>query len=124
MYVGPPDIDSITEIFNLELAKLGGNGSYDTEQISGKRLAAHPMIVKHQNYLSGAELSAVCREAALLTIERAAAAGGGVSGVENARIGWAEFDAALNKVCSKPRITHEMIQFYADYQKQSGLTVI
>lgn len=102
LYVGPPDKPATKEIFTIELKKMAHASDVQAdrlaEQISG---------------LSGAELVALCREAALQAMEEDR---------ECQEVQMKHFDAVISR--STSRITSEMIEFYESYARTSGLTVL
>eukprot|EP00064_Thunnus_orientalis_P016924 superscaffoldBa00003466_g16997 len=68
-------------------------------------------LVTRTNKYSGAEITAVCREAALLALQE---------DIKAQHIEARHFESALNTV--KPRIPDSLIQSYISYQqRQSGL---
>ncbi|KAF9971140.1 spermatogenesis associated protein 5 [Actinomortierella ambigua] len=101
LYVSPPDLASRTEILRL--------------QMSRRRMAVGPdvdpaVIAEATEGCSGAEVVALCQEAAMKAME------------EDLNIEYVSkrhFDQALAQMTR--RITPEMIQFYDDFRQKSGL---
>ena len=63
--------------------------------------------------LSGAEIAALCREAALVAMEQS---------VQARELTHEHFVRARERIT--PRITQEMLQFYADYRARSTVTSV
>ncbi|XP_053795838.1 ribosome biogenesis protein SPATA5 isoform X2 [Vidua chalybeata] len=99
IYVPLPDAAARKEIFRL---------LFQSMPVSDEVCLAE-LVERTQKY-SGAEITAVCREAALLALQEDIHA--------KSITGW-HFRSALMVV--SPRIPDSLIQFYADYQQQSGL---
>ncbi|XP_010708393.2 ATPase family protein 2 homolog, partial [Meleagris gallopavo] len=99
IYVPLPDAATRGEIFKLHFRSM---------PISEEICLAE--LVQHTHKYSGAEITAVCREAALLALQE---------DINAKCILGRHFRDALMVVT--PRIPDSLIQFYADYQQQSGL---
>uniref|UniRef100_A0A8D0GUY9 ATPase family gene 2 protein homolog A n=1 Tax=Sphenodon punctatus TaxID=8508 RepID=A0A8D0GUY9_SPHPU len=99
IYVTLPDAATRREIFKLQFRSM---------PISNE-VCLDGLVLKTGKY-SGAEITAVCREAALLALQE---------DIQAKHITWQHFQHALTVVT--PRIPDSLQQFYADYQKQSGL---
>ncbi|KAM9236768.1 ATPase family gene 2 protein homolog A [Leptosomus discolor] len=99
IYVPLPDAATRGEIFKLHFRSM---------PVSDEVCLAE-LIQRTQKY-SGAEITAVCREAALLALQE---------DIHAKSIMGRHFRYALTVVT--PRIPDSLIQFYADYQQQSGL---
>uniref|UniRef100_A0A669PZY8 Spermatogenesis associated 5 n=1 Tax=Phasianus colchicus TaxID=9054 RepID=A0A669PZY8_PHACC len=99
IYVPLPDAATRGEIFKLHFQSM---------PISEEICLAE--LVQHTHKYSGAEITAVCREAALLALQE---------DINAKCILGRHFRDALTVVT--PRIPDSLIQFYADYQQQSGL---
>ncbi|XP_042668389.1 ATPase family protein 2 homolog, partial [Centrocercus urophasianus] len=99
IYVPLPDAATRGEIFKLHFRSM---------PVSEEICLAE--LVQHTHKYSGAEITAVCREAALLALQE---------DINAKRILGRHFRDALMVVT--PRIPDSLIQFYADYQQQSGL---
>ncbi|XP_022615588.1 spermatogenesis-associated protein 5 [Seriola dumerili] len=100
VYVPLPDAPTRWEIFSLQFRNMpvAQNVSLDD-------------LVTRTNKYSGAEITAVCREAALLALQE---------DIKAQHIEARHFESALNAV--KPRIPDSLIQSYISYQQQrSGL---
>uniref|UniRef100_A0A4W6BP65 non-chaperonin molecular chaperone ATPase n=1 Tax=Lates calcarifer TaxID=8187 RepID=A0A4W6BP65_LATCA len=100
VYVPLPDAPTRREIFSLQFRNMpvAQNVSLDD-------------LVTRTNKYSGAEITAVCREAALLALQE---------DIKAQHIEARHFESALNTV--KPRIPDSLIQSYISYQQQhSGL---
>ncbi|XP_058693448.1 ATPase family gene 2 protein homolog A isoform X2 [Poecile atricapillus] len=99
IYVPLPDAATRKEIFKLHFQSM---------PVSDEVCLAE-LVERTQKY-SGAEITAVCREAALLALQE---------DIHAKSITGRHFRSALTVV--SPRIPDSLIQFYADYQQQSGL---
>uniref|UniRef100_A0A8C3VJ24 vesicle-fusing ATPase n=1 Tax=Catharus ustulatus TaxID=91951 RepID=A0A8C3VJ24_CATUS len=99
IYVPLPDAATRREIFKLHFQSM---------PVSNEVCLAE--LVEHTQKYSGAEITAVCREAALLALQE---------DIHAKSITGRHFRSALMVV--SPRIPDSLIQFYADYQQQSGL---
>ncbi|KAI8370560.1 P-loop containing nucleoside triphosphate hydrolase protein [Radiomyces spectabilis] len=99
LYVGPPDIESRCEIFKIQSRKMTCDSDVDIQELAAMSEGC-----------SGAEAVAICQEAALLAMEE---------DTEIDSIKRRHFLKALSSFTR--RITPEMLQFYADFQKRSGL---
>ncbi|XP_074505169.1 ATPase family gene 2 protein homolog A [Sebastes fasciatus] len=100
VYVPLPDAPTRREIFSLQFRNMpvAQNVSVDD-------------LVPRTNKYSGAEITAVCREAALLALQE---------DIKAQHVEARHFERALNTV--KPRIPDSLIQSYISYQQQqSGL---
>ncbi|KAM4555785.1 ATPase family gene 2 protein homolog A isoform 1-T1 [Odontesthes bonariensis] len=100
VFVPLPDAPTRMEIFSLQFRNMpvAENVSLDD-------------LVNRTNKYSGAEITAVCREAALLALQE---------DIKAQHIEARHFESALNAV--KPRIPDSLIQSYISYQQQhSGL---
>ena len=99
LFVSPPDLASRKEIFRIQLLKMPC-----AEDVSLDELAAET------EGFSGAEVVAVCREAALAAMQE---------NVEARFISKAHFLHATS--ATQPRLTKELLTFYDNYRKSSGL---
>ncbi|MEE6461619.1 hypothetical protein FKM82_001347 [Ascaphus truei] len=99
LFVPLPDAATRREIFKL---------LFRTMPISSE-VCLEPLVIQTEKY-SGAEITAVCREAALLALQE---------DIQAQCIMGRHFDQALAVVT--PRIPDSLIQFYATYNQQSGL---
>lgn len=99
IYVPLPNAATRKEIFNLQFHAMPISNEVDLDEL----------ILQTDSY-SGAEIIAVCREAALLTLEE---------DIQARCIMRRHFTQALNTVT--PRIPESLIRFYEDYQEKSGL---
>uniref|UniRef100_A0A8C8SVA0 Spermatogenesis associated 5 n=1 Tax=Pelusios castaneus TaxID=367368 RepID=A0A8C8SVA0_9SAUR len=99
IYVPLPDADTRREIFKLQFRSMPISDEICLEEL----------ILKTEKY-SGAEITAVCREAALLALQE---------DIQAKCIMERHFQHALSIVT--PRIPESLKQFYEDYQQQSGL---
>ncbi|XP_068797729.1 ATPase family gene 2 protein homolog A isoform X9 [Struthio camelus] len=99
IYVPLPDAATRAEIFKLHFQSM---------PVSNE-ICLTELVQNTQKY-SGAEITAVCREAALLALQE---------DIHAKCIMGRHFRYALTVVT--PRIPDSLIQFYADYQQQSGL---
>lgn len=99
LYVAPPDFNSAKEIYDIELRKMSHSKDVDTVELA--RLSTG---------LSGAEIAAVCREAAVLAMEQNPHA---------LEVEMRHFQQAASGF--KPRITPDMLRFYAKFAETSSL---
>ncbi|PKU44806.1 spermatogenesis-associated protein 5 [Limosa lapponica baueri] len=99
IYVPLPDAATRGEIFKLHFQSM---------PVSDEVCLAE--LIQHTEKYSGAEITAVCREAALLALQE---------DIHAKCIMGRHFRYALTVVT--PRIPDSLIRFYADYQQQSGL---
>ncbi|XP_049741329.1 ribosome biogenesis protein SPATA5 isoform X2 [Elephas maximus indicus] len=99
IYVPLPDAATRREIFNLQFRSMPISNGVDLDEL----------ILQTDTY-SGAEIIAVCREAALLALEE---------DIQANCIMKRHFSQALSTVT--PRIPESLRRFYEDYQERSGL---
>ncbi|KAM7167917.1 ATPase family gene 2 protein homolog A isoform 1-T1 [Macrochelys suwanniensis] len=99
IYVPLPDAKTRREIFKLQFRFMPISDDVCLEEL----------VLQTQKY-SGAEITAVCREAALLALQE---------DIQAKCIMGRHFQHALSIVT--PRIPESLRQFYEDYQRQSGL---
>ncbi|XP_026039254.1 spermatogenesis-associated protein 5 [Astatotilapia calliptera] len=100
VYVPLPDARTRKEIFSLQFRNMP----------VAENVSLDHLVTRTNNY-SGAEITAVCREAALLALQE---------DIKARHIEARHFESALNTV--KPRIPDSVIQSYISYQQQhSGL---
>ncbi|CAM5107578.1 unnamed protein product [Eretmochelys imbricata] len=99
IYVPLPDTKTRREIFKLQFRSMPVSDEVCLEEL----------VLQTQKY-SGAEITAVCREAALLALQE---------DIQAKCIWGRHFQHALSIVT--PRIPESLRQFYEDYQRQSGL---
>ncbi|XP_038256509.1 ATPase family protein 2 homolog isoform X2 [Dermochelys coriacea] len=102
IYVPLPDTKTRREIFKLHFRSMPINDEVCLEEL----------VLQTQKY-SGAEITAVCREAALLALQE---------DIQAKCIMGRHFQHALSIVT--PRIPETLRQFYEDYQRQSGLHIL
>ena len=105
VYVAPPDLRSTGEIFKIEFRKI-------TMAPDAQSQAAVDAVARaaHGKGLSGAELSAVCREAALLAMG------------EDVQAKWVEVRhvmAAIEK--AEARISKDMLAFFDRYRQKTAV---
>ncbi|XP_035600418.1 ribosome biogenesis protein SPATA5 isoform X1 [Oncorhynchus keta] len=99
VYVPLPDGPTRREIFALQLRSMPVD----------QDLCLDDLVTRTEKY-SGAEITAVCREAALLALQE---------DIKAQLIMGRHFESALNTV--KPRVPDSLIQSYINYQQQRGL---
>ncbi|XP_015449393.1 spermatogenesis-associated protein 5 [Pteropus alecto] len=99
VYVPLPDAATRREIFNLQFHSMPISQDVDLDEL----------ILRTDTY-SGAEIIAVCREAALLALEE---------DIQANCIMRRHFTQSLSTVT--PRIPESLRRFYEDYQEKSGL---
>ncbi|TDH07357.1 hypothetical protein EPR50_G00105100 [Perca flavescens] len=101
VYVPLPDAPTRQEIFSLQFRNMP----------VAQNVCLNDLVTQTNKY-SGAEITAVCREAALLALQE---------DIKAQHVEARHFESALNTV--KPRIPDSLIQSYISYQQQqhSGL---
>lgn len=102
IYVPLPDFDTRTEILKIHLRATPVGDDVDTS-----------VIVRCSEGFSGAEISALCREAALAALKE---------DINCQCVMSRHFDEAFLTV--QPRISSEMMQYYAKFHDESGLHCI
>ncbi|XP_076148272.1 ATPase family gene 2 protein homolog A [Alosa pseudoharengus] len=100
VYVPLPDADTRREIFALQFRSMPVDDDVQPDDL----------VALTEKY-SGAEIAAVCREAALLALQE---------DIKAQRVARSHFESALDAV--KPRVPDSLIQSYINYQRQSGQT--
>uniref|UniRef100_A0A672GEZ8 Spermatogenesis associated 5 n=1 Tax=Salarias fasciatus TaxID=181472 RepID=A0A672GEZ8_SALFA len=98
IYVPLPDAATRREIFSLQFGNMPVDGDVSVDE-----------LVTRTNKYSGAEIAAVCREAALLALQ---------DHIHAQHIQAAHFQRALDTV--KPRIPDSLLQSYTRYQLHSA----
>ncbi|ROL41139.1 Spermatogenesis-associated protein 5 [Anabarilius grahami] len=98
IFVPLPDTDTRREIFTLQFRNMPVHPSVHLEDL----------VTRTERY-SGAEITAVCREAALQALQENIAADHVTAG---------HFHAALDAV--RPRIPQSLLQSYVNYQREHG----
>ena len=107
LYVSPPDAASCAEIFAIEFRRIGA---------AAQSLLPVPPALSDRAFalgLSGAEISAVVREAALVAMEE---------DLEARVLTQKHFERAMDRTV--PRITAEMRAFYAGYAARSTVASV
>uniref|UniRef100_A0AAY4C0Y8 non-chaperonin molecular chaperone ATPase n=1 Tax=Denticeps clupeoides TaxID=299321 RepID=A0AAY4C0Y8_9TELE len=99
VYVPLPDASTRAEIFRLQFISMPVGPDVDLDDL----------VEKTEKY-SGAEITAVCREAALLALQE---------DIKAQRVAAGHFGRALEAV--KPRIPDSLIQSYISYQQRAAL---
>ena len=99
LYVPLPDLNTRKEILKIHLSRTP----------TGEDVNLDDLAVKTEK-LSGAEISAVCREAALAALKE---------DITAEVVMRTHFSQALEAV--KPRITEDSMKFYERFQRQSGI---
>jgi len=108
LYVSPPDLESTKEIYKIEFRKMSVSANAKSEEGLSQISAA-----SYSKRFSGAEISAVCREAALRAL------------TENVDAEEVTLRHLLDAVeATQGRISPSMLDFYENYQKVNGLTNI
>ncbi|XP_078602105.1 ATPase family gene 2 protein homolog A-like [Branchiostoma floridae x Branchiostoma japonicum] len=102
LYIPLPDADTRRDILKIQFKTMPVTQDLDVDWL----------VEKTKNY-SGAEVVAVCQEAALSAL---------TDDIKAEFVLRRHFEQALQAVC--PRIGPELIQFYQQYQKNSGLHCI
>lgn len=96
VYVRLPDANTRREIFRIKLSKMPLIDDFSIEQL----------IAQTDGY-SGAEIQAICQEAALYALEES---------FEAKHVEWRHFEKAINSV--KPRTSPELLKIYDEYFKE------
>ncbi|XP_053957676.1 ribosome biogenesis protein SPATA5 [Anastrepha ludens] len=96
VYVGLPDAEARQEIFRIKLLPMPLAPDVDVKML----------VLRTEGY-SGAEIQAVCQEAALKCLEES---------FDAERVSWVHFQYALNAV--QPRTNPELLVLYDEYIKQ------
>ncbi|OWF55570.1 Spermatogenesis-associated protein 5 [Mizuhopecten yessoensis] len=99
LYVPLPDADTRQEIFRINLAKMPVDKEVEVES-----------LVRRTADYSGAEVSAVCHEAAMFALQE---------DINSQTVHKRNFDAALTVI--KPRISAELMEYYKNYQLETGI---
>jgi AAA family ATPase len=99
IYVPLPDWDTREDILKIHLTRTPCGDDVKIEDLGEKT----------EGY-SGAEIAAVCKEAALAALEE---------DIQAKVVRWKHFEKALSAV--KPRITMESIKFYDQFQQRIGI---
>lgn len=97
VYVGLPDEKAREEIFKIKLQKMPIAEDVDMQE-----------LVRRTNGYSGAEIQAVCHEAALKTLEHS---------FDAPSVAWSQFEYALQAV--QPRTSPDLLRLYEEYMKKS-----
>ncbi|KAF0975768.1 hypothetical protein FDP41_005095 [Naegleria fowleri] len=98
LYVAPPDASARKEIMNIQLKRMSHN--ITPEQIE--------QIVNCTENYSGAEMTALCREAAYLALQE---------NIHAEYVEFKHFEAARKTIL--PRITQEMLDFYKEFANKN-----
>ena len=99
LYVPLPDLEARKEIFKIHLSNTPVGDDVGIEELA-----------ERTEMFSGAEISALCREAALAALEE---------NIESTEVFRRHFDAAF--VAVKPRTSSNLIELYRKYQNESGI---
>ncbi|XP_011210671.2 ATPase family protein 2 homolog [Bactrocera dorsalis] len=97
VYVGLPNAEARQEIFRIKLLPMPLADDVDIN-----------LLVQRTEGYSGAEIQAVCQEAALKCLE---------DSFDAESVNWTHFEFALNAV--QPRTSPELLALYDEYNKQS-----
>lgn len=97
VYVRLPDAQTRREIFHIKLSKMPLNTD----------VCIDSLVQRTEGY-SGAEIQAICQEAAMYALE---------DDLNVERIAWKYFDKAIANV--KPRTSPELLKLYNDYLNES-----
>ncbi len=106
LYVSPPDAESAAEIFRIECRRM----KVEATVLAEENVAKIGQLAGDKG-LSGAEIAACCREAALKAMHE---------NLNAQEVQLAHFVSAFEEV--KPRITKAMLDFFKKYQEESGLS--
>ena len=99
IYVPLPDTEARKEILKIHLAKTPLGNDVVLQDLA-----------ERTEMFSGAEISALCREAALAALQE---------DIESCEVRRRHFDSAFMAV--KPRTSRELIELYKRYQNESGV---
>ncbi|KAI8124939.1 hypothetical protein FF38_12501 [Lucilia cuprina] len=97
IYVGLPDDKARQEIFRIKLQKMPLSEDVSLQE-----------LVKRTKGYSGAEIQAICHEAALKTLEKS---------FDAPCVTWSQFEYALKAV--QPRTSPDLLRLYENYMKKS-----
>ncbi|KAI0775577.1 AAA family ATPase [Trametes elegans] len=100
LYVGPPDLEGRVEILRIRTAKMSVEPGLDLEQIA-----------RMTEGCSGAEMTALCQEAALLTMK---------ADIDAPFVPKEAFFKAAQNI--KKQITPEVVESYARWRDRNGVT--
>ncbi|KAI1789928.1 AAA family ATPase [Ganoderma leucocontextum] len=100
LYVGPPDLEGRIEILRIRTQKMSVEAGLDLEQIA-----------RMTEGCSGAEMAALCQEAALLTMK---------ADINAPFVPQAAFLEAAKNI--KKQITPEVVQTYTAWRDKNGVT--
>lgn len=99
LFVSPPDSASRREIFRIQLKKMPCAADLALDE-----------LVEESEGFSGAEVVASCREAALGAMQE---------NIDAKEVSQSHFLRAIKG--TQPRLTRELLDFYDNYRKTSGL---
>lgn len=102
LYVSPPDLKTRESIFKIQFKKVPVSEDVDVHELA-----------TITDGFSGAETVAVCQEAAMSALE---------DDINTEFIKRQYFIKAISNI--KPRINSEMIAFYDEFRKRSGLRAV
>ena len=102
LYVSPPDLESRKSIFTIQLTRIPSSQDVDPDSLAALT-----------DGFSGAEVVAVCQNAASAAM---------MESLEASVVEKRHFLEAIRN--TSPRITPEMLAFYSDFQKRSGLASV
>ncbi|XP_070552754.1 ATPase family gene 2 protein homolog A-like [Ptychodera flava] len=102
LYVPLPDAETRKDIFQIQFRRIPIDGDVNIDN-----------LVSRTDKYSGAEVVAVCHEAALSAMQE---------NIEIPCISSRHFDKALEAVT--PRIDESLIKFYEEYQEKSGIHAV
>lgn len=102
LYVPLPDLPTRRQIFTIHLNRMPTGSTVDVDK-----------LVTATDKYSGAEVSAVCHEAAMFALQE---------DILSKKVEQRHFDKALTVV--SPRISDQLIQFYQNYHLTSGLQTV
>ncbi|OAQ33838.1 AAA-domain-containing protein [Linnemannia elongata AG-77] len=105
LYVSPPDFESRREILRLQIS-----GGKKNKKMACEEDVDVEVLARETEGCSGAEVVALCREAAMKAMEES---------LEIRAVGRRHFEQALKGLVR--RITPEMVRFYDDFRERSGL---
>ncbi|KAF7798284.1 hypothetical protein EIP86_009503 [Pleurotus ostreatoroseus] len=102
LYVGPPDFEGRKEILRIITAKMSVQSGLDIEELA-----------QITDGCSGAEIAALCQEAALLTMKE---------NIQSREVSYQAFYAAAKG--TKKQITSEVVEHYRKWSEHNGTTEV
>jgi len=113
LYVAPPDLEARLEIFRIEFKKMSIAKDVNIEELAAQVSLTSPLANWYQTEgCSGAEISALCRDAGLQAVHE---------DVHTKEIKKTHFDIVLRSL--ERNIGLEQILYFEEYRKRSGINL-